>query len=281
MKSLNKLKVIEQLGLESAPPAFVAPRTVRRERDPNTKVVLMVDDEPSFLEVSALYFEGTEFELLAATSVAQARELLASRTDCAIILTDMRMPNEDGFCLLKWLRENLRYHHIPAVVLTSCSDDKMVIGAIEAGAQEYIIKPFTKDVLLSRVRRVIDRTRKTVLIVTDFQSTLLVLTRALSTEGFTVLSASDGEQALSIIRESSVDIVLSELALDDMTGFDLMSTSQDVKFGLPFLFLGDPGIRATNSSIVSAGGCALIEKPFNNIEVVRAVQRVRLHHAKA
>ena len=276
MKSIYRLKVISQLGLSTGTPSK-RPQVIRDRpgKSADAKTILVVDDEPSSLELAAIYLESDGFTVLPADSVAEGKKLLQSHTDIALVITDLKMPKEDGFALLQCLRDNLRFNHIPAIVFTSCSDHSYVIKAIELGAQEYIAKPFTAEVLLARVRRVLERCQKTLLLVSDYHSTILILTRALSVEGFTIVSATNGTEAVELITMSSVDIVITELSLDDMTGFDLMTKAQEVRPGFPFLFLGDPGIRVSQDAILAAGGCGLIDKPFNNLEVIRAVQRVR------
>lgn len=275
------MKVVGQLGVESAQP-IVKPtaKNDRRENCVSTQKILVIDDEPSHLEMAALYFEETEFELITANSVAEGKARLHSHSDIRIVITDLRMPGEDGFAMLKFLRENLRFNHIPVVVSTSCKDYGVVMRAAEEGAFDYLLKPFEKDVLLHRVRKVVEQCQKTVLLVSDNRSTVMVLNRALTAEGFRVESADCGAEAFTLLTNRHIDVVVSELALEDMTGMDLLAKAQDVRAGFPFLFIEDSALRITNANVVAAGARGLLKKPFNNVEVARAVQRVRFQQGR-
>jgi DNA-binding response OmpR family regulator len=155
-------------------------------------------------------------------------------SDIVLVITDLRMSRENRFAMLQYLAENLRFNHIPAIVFTARADNKTVISAAEAGAQEYIVTSTSREVLLDKIRKVLDRCRKTLLLVSDHQATLHVLTRALKNRGFTTLTATSGAKAYNIIKLSNVDIVVTELVLEDMTGFDLMAKVQGIRPGFYF-----------------------------------------------
>ncbi|MGL5957227.1 MAG: response regulator, partial [Phocaeicola sp.] len=76
-----------------------------------------------------------------------------------LVLSDVMMPVMDGFDCCKALKENLDTCHIPIILLTALNDDKDVVKGLEIGADDYILKPFKSDILLTKIRRLI-RTRR-------------------------------------------------------------------------------------------------------------------------
>jgi DNA-binding response OmpR family regulator len=77
----------------------------------------------------------------------------AQRVKPDLILLDNMMPVKDGLTVLKELKENPQISKIPVIFLTSSSDEDSVRKSIEGGAADYILKPYTNEDLLLRIRR--------------------------------------------------------------------------------------------------------------------------------
>jgi len=184
------------------------------------------------------------------------------------------MPDEDGFSLLEFLRENLRFSHIPAIVTSCCSHQDKVSHAIELGAADYLSKPLNAESLLSRVHRVFERIKGMILVVSEDDLQRSILIRILGAAGFEIVAANTGAQALNVPVGKSVRLVISELVLEDMTGLDLMMEAQGITSAVPFLFLNDPITRVTDDDIRSAGGFGLIDRPLSNVDILRKVKAI-------
>lgn len=272
MKSDNLKKVLNQLGENKTNDAYKPER--RSHRASNTedaKLILVIDDEPSSLELASVYLEKAGYRVLAALSVRQAKKILSANPNIALIMTDLKMPEEDGFMMLEFLKNSGRYCHIPAIVSTSSSSSAHVARAIELGARDYVAKPFDSENLLQRIRKIVERRKRTILLVTDEPTCFPVLSRSLTPEGFALDTAANGKEACDKIAKECVDIVISELAFEDMTGFDLMLKIQDIRPGIPFIFLGDSNMKIKADAVISAGGFGYIERPMNNFKVIRMV----------
>ena len=142
-------------------PGGERPRTptgadVRRPR------VLVVDDNADMREyVSELL--RSDYDVAAAPDGAAALELLrAAPPD--LVLTDVMMPRLDGFGLLAAMRADPALTHLPVVMLSARSGDEATVEGLEAGADDYLIKPFSARELLARVRAnlELDRVRRLV-----------------------------------------------------------------------------------------------------------------------
>lgn len=70
-----------------------------------------------------------------------------------LVITDLNMPNLDGYGFIDTLRQNHKYKNIPIIILTSEDDDKDMEKGIEVGANSYLVKPFKSSVLIEEVSK--------------------------------------------------------------------------------------------------------------------------------
>lgn len=112
--------------------------------------ILVVDDNADMRDyVSGLLVD--DYVVVTAVDGVDALECAAD-DDFDLVLTDVMMPRLDGFGLLKRLREDSRTLHIPVVMLSARSGDDATVEGLEAGADDYLIKPFASRELLARVK---------------------------------------------------------------------------------------------------------------------------------
>jgi type IV pilus assembly protein PilB len=118
--------------------------------------VLAVDDEPITRMLMKLLLEKNQFEVLEATNGLQAIEI-ATREHPDLLLIDLNMPEMDGYEAIGKLRRNLSLATMPIVVITSEEGPGVERRVLQLGADDYIVKPFDPDILLSRVQAVFRR----------------------------------------------------------------------------------------------------------------------------
>lgn len=117
----------------------------------NTMTILVVDDEPRNIQVvSNVLKEVTECRILYATNGEQAIERV-EKNPIDLILLDMMMPVMDGLETCRKLHENPKYSDIPVIFLTAKNDEESLVAGFEAGAVDYISKPFVRRELIARV----------------------------------------------------------------------------------------------------------------------------------
>jgi two-component system KDP operon response regulator KdpE len=115
--------------------------------------VLIVDDEPRILDSLRMNLELDGFQVFEATNGQQALEELRRRLPDLIVM-DVMMPEMDGFEALRELRKSST---VPVILLTVKAEERDVIHGLELGADDYVGKPFSPGVLLSRIRAVLRR----------------------------------------------------------------------------------------------------------------------------
>ena len=118
--------------------------------------VVIVEDERSIIDAINVAFEfrWPEVKLLASTTGKEGVNLVKKEHPDIVIL-DINLPDMSGFNVLKGIRE---FSSVPIIILTVRSDNADVLRGLEAGADDYIIKPFNYLTLLARVKAVLRRT---------------------------------------------------------------------------------------------------------------------------
>lgn len=121
----------------------------------SAEVILVVEDEPSIAEVVGLYLRRSGYEVIFAEDGLEAQNQIETRSPDLIIM-DLMLPIIDGFELTRWLRD---HSDTPVIMLTARRDEVDRIAGLEMGADDYILKPFSPQEVVSRVRAVLRRTK--------------------------------------------------------------------------------------------------------------------------
>ena len=117
-------------------------------------LVLIADDEPLLTDL-------LEFRLgakgLATTVARDGREALAKFEEerPAAVVLDAMMPVHDGFEVLRRIRETYDAGQVPIIMLSARRSEEDIVGALEAGANDYLVKPFLPEELLIRLKRLL------------------------------------------------------------------------------------------------------------------------------
>jgi DNA-binding response OmpR family regulator len=119
----------------------------------NDKTILVVEDESSIAEVVSLYLKRAGYSVQIASDGKQAMNLFERQMPDFVIL-DLMLPEVDGFSLTRWLRDR---SNVPIIMLTARREEIDRIAGLEMGADDYVVKPFSPQELVSRVRAVMRR----------------------------------------------------------------------------------------------------------------------------
>ena len=118
--------------------------------------ILIVEDEPAIAELIAVNLRHGGFDpVVVQDSVAAQRELDAVLPDA--ILLDWMLPGQSGLALARHWRKQVRTKAIPILMLTARGDEPDKVAGLDAGADDYITKPFSTQELLARIRAVLRR----------------------------------------------------------------------------------------------------------------------------
>lgn len=116
--------------------------------------VLVVEDDEIISEGLSISLEQEGYQVLKATTQAQALEFIKSDTSIDISLLDVNLPDGDGYTICKEIRKKSQ---MPIIFLTACDDEIHTVLALEQGADDYIAKPFRIRELLARMKAILRR----------------------------------------------------------------------------------------------------------------------------
>ncbi|MFH1524377.1 MAG: response regulator transcription factor [Chloroflexota bacterium] len=119
-------------------------------------LITIVEDEPSISEVVSLYLKRAGYEVQHFANGSLAQEAFSRQIPDLVIL-DVMLPGMDGFALTRSLRDR---SEVPIILLTSRREESDRIAGLELGADDYVVKPFSPQELVSRVRAVLRRSSK-------------------------------------------------------------------------------------------------------------------------
>ena len=114
--------------------------------------ILVVDDEPDLRLLVRMTLEGSGYDVDEASTAAEALERAAAIKP-ALILLDIRLPDAEGFDVLRTLRANEEFAATPVVMMSAHSSPPTLRKAEVIGSHDYLIKPFKYDDLLALVRK--------------------------------------------------------------------------------------------------------------------------------
>lgn len=134
----------------------------RREKnmmDEHDAVILVVEDSPTQALQLELLLGGKGYDVAVTHNGREALAFLKKNT-ASIVISDVIMPEMDGYELSRQIKADAHLRHIPILLLTTLSDPEDMLKALESGADNFVLKPYEDKSLLSRIKHILDN-RKT------------------------------------------------------------------------------------------------------------------------
>ncbi|HEY2599029.1 MAG TPA: response regulator [Candidatus Dormibacteraeota bacterium] len=191
--------------------------------DPNRPLILVVEDNPAAIELMTRNLETGGFRTVVARAGSEVVSIASQQQPIAITL-DILLPGLDGWEVLSQLKKDPRTSSIPVIVVSVVDNPEL---GIALGALEYFVKPIDGSALLRSLsrfnfRRALGRDEFRVLVVDDEPANREVVTGILEPAGFTVIAAAGGSQAIDLARSCGPDLVLLDLMMPDISGFEVV-----------------------------------------------------------
>ena len=118
--------------------------------------IMVVDDDKVLLKNAAVLL-GVNYSVSLYSDGAEALEALSEKALPDLIMLDVRMPNVDGYQVIKKIKEMPKCQHIPVVFVTGMSDEEDELLGFQLGAADYIKKPFSQKILLARISNLLKK----------------------------------------------------------------------------------------------------------------------------
>jgi CheY-like chemotaxis protein len=240
--------------------------------------ILVVEDDRDLALLLRRQLESEGFQVLLAGTGEDAL-WLAKEAQPQLITLDIMLPDIDGFAVLEQLKTNPMTSAIPVVIVSVLAESEK---GFALGAVDYVVKPFVEQELLDIVHRAfsyLGASRPHKLVVADDDLEVLSqMEQALTLQGYEVWTATDGQAALDRAQEIEPDLILVDVAMPVMDGYEVVRRLKEGEKTRPI-----PVIVATDSSTdrvrekVQVLGMEIAEyltKPLSIEVLIREIKKV-------
>lgn len=263
--------------------------------------VLVVDDSEIARENLSLMASAIGWDVSKAGSGDAAIEMVRSKLDGResydVLLVDWKMPGMDGLAMANTIRHSEMVANSPIILMvTAYSRDELLAQSEIEVVDGILSKPVTSSALYNGVAEALYRRGRAsagglrtavrrkerripgvhVLVVDDSEINREVAQRILEDDGASVSLANDGQAALAWLAEHTVDVVLMDIQMPVMDGYEATQLLRASAYGanLPVIALTAGAFKAQQDAACAVGMNAFISKPFNVEELMATIQRL-------
>lgn len=257
---------------------------------PASTTVLIIDDSPTFREELKSALESAGYVVITAPTGEDGLRIAVDERPAAIVVDGM-LPGIDGATVIRRIRDDAVLRRTPCILLTASEEASGEIKALDAGADDYVRKGEDAGIVLARVAAVLRSGGsptvvrstssllgpKRVLAVDDSITYLRELAAQLRQEGYEVVSARSGDEALELLSVQSVDCILLDLVMPGLSGQETCRRIKNSTAWRDIPLILHTAMEEQDAMIegINAGADDYIAKS-SDIEVLRARVRAQL-----
>jgi DNA-binding response OmpR family regulator len=261
----------------------------RRPGSPQAPAILVIDDSATYRETLGEALAAAGYTVISAATGEAGLTMAADRRPQAVMVDGM-LPGIDGATVIRRLRLDNALRGLPCILLTAADDERAELTALDAGADAFVRKEEALDVILARLVAVLRRAEgrlagsarsmlgpKKILAVDDSSTYLHELAGELRGEGYDVVLARAGEDAIDLLRVQAVDCILLDLVMPGLGGTETcrqLKTTPGVR-DIPLVMLTAHDDRAAMIAGLGAGADDYIAKA-SDFQVLKARVRAQI-----
>ena len=227
-------------------------------------VVLVVDDDPMIHQLLVTELERDGIQVVLAADGVSALRLARERTPAAILL-DIYLPRLDGWAVLTELKSDPILSRIPVIIISVAEERAR---AFALGAVDYLVKPFDPQRLAGTIAHAIGGELGEILVVDDDAATRELLARELRAVGIAVASASTGDEALLRLRVTKPALVVLDLCMPGMSGFEVLGQLRAEQRDVRVIVLTGKSLTPSEEETLRQGMARVVLKDGASIEKI-------------
>ncbi len=184
-------------------------------------ILLIIEDDLNFARLMVEFAREKKFKAVVARTASQGMALAQVAKPSAITL-DLRLPDQDGWVVIDWLKHHPQMRHIPVHIISATEERER---SLRLGAVSYLQKPVTRETLdnaLSDTMAFLDRPVKSLLVVEDDDKGRAAVVDLIADDDVKTTAVATGEEALRALEQQRFDCIVMDLGLPDMTGSALL-----------------------------------------------------------
>ena len=241
--------------------------------------VLLADDSDLIHRHTVPILKNAGYEVAEAWDGREALEEV-EKDPPDLLLTDVEMPNMNGYELCRTVKEDEKTSGIPVVICSSLGEAADLEKGFDAGADDYLVKPVVAEELTSRLHSLLASRmiamRERVLVVDDSAAIRHLVADCLRRQGFRITTAVDGQDGLSKAVADPPELILTDYDMPRMTGFEyVVALRRDTRTrDIPIVMLTARDTKRDQAQMRAAGLTSYLVKPFTTDKCIAIVERV-------
>ncbi|MFO0793156.1 MAG: response regulator, partial [Candidatus Brocadiaceae bacterium] len=247
----------------------------------NADYILVVEDSHTQARQIESILKQTGYPVRIAYNAREALSCIQEQKP-VIVVSDIVMPEMDGYQFCRTIKSDERFKNIMVVLLTQLADPKEIVRGLECGADDFIVKPYNEELLFARIQAVLELKSKqdagskqvNILVVEDSRTQAEQLKYLLEEQGYTVSLAAHGKEGLEKARATRPTLIISDILMPVMDGYEFayeIKHDKELK-NIPIILitsLMDRKEIARKASIVADG---YFTKPYDDKYLVEKIE---------
>jgi len=243
--------------------------------------ILIVEDSKTQAKQLDAILKQLGYRIVITNSAREALFILKEQKP-VIIISDILMPDIDGYQFCKLLKSDDKLKDIAVILLTQLSDPREIVKGLACGADDFIVKPYNEEFLLARIHATLALKTKqdtasklaTILVVEDSPTQAEQLKYLLEEKGYAVMVAANGKEGFAVAKKFRPTIIISDIVMPVMDGYELaekIKKDKDVK-NIPIIFVTALTDRkdASRKAFVVADG--YFTKPYDDKYLISKIE---------
>jgi PAS domain S-box-containing protein len=243
--------------------------------------ILIVDDEEQNIQMLQQMLERLGYRVTGRTSGMDALATFRAQPDkFDLVITDLSMPGMTGTDLAREVHE-IR----PGMAIILCTGFSEMVSEEKAhalGIRKVLMKPAVTAEIASAVRTVIDsetdgKSGFCIMVVDDDETMRLMLRQHLEEAGYKIIDAANGAEASELLEQEMVNLVLTDVRMPEMDGFELMAHISSHYPSIPVIVISAYGSPETTRTFEDMGSLQVLDKPVDLEDLDRRITECLLH----
>jgi DNA-binding response OmpR family regulator len=247
----------------------------------NWRSILIIDDDETFLKMVRPTIVAQGYAVLTATTGEEGLQMARKHKPDLIIL-DVILPKLKGREVCKKLKMDPSTSFIPIAFVTSKHSQDDVQAEMEIGAVTHLNKPLSPRILVSTIRDILEGKEhatnewRSILLIDDDESILLTSRHILLSHGFSVLTATAGEEGIRLAKQYKPDLILLDVILPGLKGRDVCKQLKldPLTQNIPVVFLTAKHSTDDIHAEMEAGAVAHLPKPITPEILISTVKNI-------
>lgn len=239
------------------------------------KRILFVDDSSLQQKQVEMIFKNTGYHVIFASNGVEAMTLIEN-TMPSLIITDIEMPEMDGYSLCRTIRDKYSDITVPIIVTTSTADEHTLEKTYQMGADDFIAKPLTEVKLINKVNQYFQKKKRQekILVVDDSMMIQNVLRLGIMRNGYEALIAGDGEEGYKIACIEHPDVIITDINMPNLSGYDLIERIRNTPEieSTPCMIMSSSDGKYNQKMAESLGVEKYFVKPFQIDHVMHQIE---------